>query len=162
MDNLSAGIDTSSRFLREDVPALRRCIQRHQAPVRGGGIDRNRVAASVGIGWRNQSESGGGLRRNTHYAGLRILAVDEISIRKGHRCLTVVINYETGRVLYAGKDRKAKTLKRFFNLLNAGQRKAIEAVAMDMWDPYIKAVKKNCRQPKSSSICSTSWRPSTA
>ena len=34
----------------------------------GGGIDRNRVAASVGMGWRNQSESGGGLRRNTHLA----------------------------------------------------------------------------------------------
>jgi len=61
-----------------------------------------------------------------------------------------------------GKDRKAKTLMRFFNRLSAGQRQAIEAVAMDMWDPYIKAVKKNCRPPGSSSICSTSWRPSTA
>lgn len=88
---------------------------------------------------------------------MRILAVDEISLRKGHRYLTVVLNYETGRVLYVGKDRKAKTLKRFFNRLSAGQRKAIEAVAMDMWDPYIKAVKKNCRPPRSSSISFTSW-----
>ena len=74
----------------------------------------------------------------------------------------MVLNYETGRVLYVGKDRRAKTLMRFFNLLSAGQRKAIEAVAMDMWDPYIKAVKKNCPRPGSSSICSMSWRPSTA
>ena len=73
MDNLSAGIGSSSGVLREDVPAFRRFIQRHQAPVggwrnrseTGGGFRRNRVAASVGIGWRNQSESGGGLRRNT-------------------------------------------------------------------------------------------------
>ena len=74
--------------------------------------------------------------------GLRILAVDEISIRKGHRYLTVVLDYLSGRILFVGKDRKAKTLIRFFNKLSLGQRKAIEAVAMDMWDPFIKAVKK--------------------
>jgi len=72
--------------------------------------------------------------------GLRILAVDEISIRKGHSYLTVVLDFLTGRVLYVGKKRKAKTLKRFFNQLSISQRKKIEAVAMDMWDPFIKAV----------------------
>lgn len=55
--------------------------------------------------------------------GLRILAVDEISIRKGHRYLTVVLDYLTGRVLYVGKKRKAKTFKRFFNQLSISQRK---------------------------------------
>jgi transposase len=72
--------------------------------------------------------------------GLRILAVDEISIRKGHSYLTVVLDFLTGRVLYVGKKRKTKTLKRFFNQLSISQRKKIEAVAMDMWDPFIKAV----------------------
>lgn len=91
------------------------------------------------------------------YQGLSILAVDEISLRKGHRYLTVVLDYLSGRVLYVGKDRKARTLKRFFNMLSIGQRKRIEAVAMDMWDPFIKAVKKNCQTPGSSSTCSTSW-----
>lgn len=124
------------------------------------------VAGHLGLDWKTVKEADK-LFLEARYgtpdlAGLRILAVDEISIRKGHRYLTVVLNYETGRVVYVGKARKAKTLMRFFNLLSAGQRKAIEAVAMDMWDPYIKAVKKNCRPPGSSSICSTSWRPSTA
>ena len=73
--------------------------------------------------------------------GLRILAVDEISIRKGHSYLTVVLDFLTGRVLFVGKKRKAKTLKRFFNKLSISQRKKIEAVAMDMWDPFIKAVR---------------------
>jgi transposase len=86
--------------------------------------------------------------------GLRILAVDEISIRKGHRYLTVVLDYLSGRVVFVGKDRKSKTLKRFFNQLNAKQRNGIEAVVMDMWDPFIKAVKKNCLRPKSFLICS--------
>jgi transposase len=92
--------------------------------------------------------------------GLRILAVDEISIRKGHSYLTVVLNYETGQVVYVGNDRKYRTLARFFNQLTAKQRKAIAAVAMDMWDPYIKAVKKNSRMRRSSSTSSTSLPPS--
>jgi transposase len=74
--------------------------------------------------------------------GLRILAVDEISIRKGHRYLTVVLDYLTGRVIFVGKDRKADTLQRFFDQLSDKQLDGIEAVVMDMWDPFIKAVKK--------------------
>ena len=80
--------------------------------------------------------------------GLRILAVDEISIRKGHSYLTVVLDFITGRVLFVGKQRKAKTLKRFFNKLSISQRKKIEAVAMDMWDPFIKAVKDKLPKTK--------------
>jgi len=93
---------------------------------------------------------------------LRILAVDEIAIRKGHRYLTVVLDYITGRVVFIGKDRKANTLKRFFNQLSQKQRKTIEAVAMDMWDPFIKAVKKKCLMRKSSLTSSMWWLPSTA
>jgi len=93
------------------------------------------------------------------YDGIRTLAVDEISIRKGHRYLTVVLDYFTGRVLFVGKDRKAKTLERFFNQLKPRQRKSIKAVAMDMWDPFIKAVKKNCHMPRSFSISFTLWPP---
>ena len=90
--------------------------------------------------------------------GLRILAVDEISIRKGHRYLTVVLDYLSGRVVFVGKDRKAKTLERFFNQLNDEQLNAIEAVVMDMWDPFIKAIKKKCLKQKSYSICFM-WLP---
>ncbi|MBW2195760.1 MAG: transposase [Deltaproteobacteria bacterium] len=85
--------------------------------------------------------------------GLRILAVDEISIRKGHRYLTVVLDYLSGRVVFVGKDRKAKTLENFFNQMSSEQRDGIEAVVMDMWDPFIKAVKKKCLKLKSYLIC---------
>ncbi len=94
--------------------------------------------------------------------GLRILAVDEISIRKGHRYLTVVLDYLSGRVVFVGKDRKAKTLANFFSQMSPEQRDGIKAVVMDMWDPFIKAVKKNCRMLKSSSICFMWWPILTA
>jgi len=77
----------------------------------------------------------------TDYRGLRILAVDEVSIRKGHCYLTVVLDYESGRVVWVGEDRKARTLKRFFSGMSRGQRQKLEAVVMDMWDPYIVAVR---------------------
>lgn len=89
--------------------------------------------------------------------GLRILAVDEIAVRRGHQYLTVVMDYLSGRVVFVGKDRKAETLISFFDQMNPKQRQSIEAVAMDMWDPFIKAVKKNCRTPRSYLICSTLW-----
>ena len=92
-----------------------------------------------------------------NYDGLRILPIDEISLRKGHKYLTVVLDYETGQVIYVAKERKAKTLNRFFNQLSAKQRKSIDAVAIDMWDPYIKAVKKNCRMPISSLTSFMLW-----
>ena len=88
---------------------------------------------------------------------LRILAVDEISIRKGHQYLTIVLDYLTGRVVYVGKDRRAQTLERFFNQLNAEQLNDIKAVVMDMWDPFIKAVKKKSLKPKSYSTFSMLW-----
>jgi transposase len=75
------------------------------------------------------------------FDGLRLLAVDEISIRKGHRYLTVILDYETGHVVWIGKKRKARTLRTFFNLLTQGQKNQLEAIVMDMWDPYIKAVR---------------------
>jgi transposase len=95
------------------------------------------------------------------YNNLSVLAVDEIAIRKGHNYVTVVLDYLTGRVVFVGKDRKAKTLKRFFNQMTTKQRKSIEAVVMDMWDPFINAVKKKCLKRKLSSICSMLW-PSSA
>jgi transposase len=93
--------------------------------------------------------------------GLSILAVDEISIRKGHRYLTVVLDYRSGRVVFVGKDRKAKTLERFFDQLSDEQISGIKAVVMDMWDPFIKAVKKKCLRPKLYLTCSM-WSPISA
>jgi transposase len=117
------------------------------------------VARHLGLNWKTvKAIDKSYLERDygqPDLSGLRILAVDEISVRKGHRYLTVVLDYLSGRVVFVGKDRKAKTLEQFINQLSQDQRETIEAVVMDMWDPFIKAVKKNCLQPRSSLIYST-------
>lgn len=104
------------------------------------------VAEHVGLDWKTvkqidqtflEEEFG-----QTDYTGLRILAVDEIAVRKGHRYLTVVLDYLTGRVVWVGQDRKAETLKAFFAGMTTAQKQALQAIAMDMWAPYIKAVEE--------------------
>jgi transposase len=78
----------------------------------------------------------------------RILVVDEISIRKRHRYMSIIADWESGRVLGVGEGRSAESLKRFFASLSEKQRSHIKAVAMDMWDPYIKAVLDKCHHAK--------------
>jgi transposase len=115
------------------------------------------VARHLGLNWKTVKEIDKYYLERDYgqpdLNGLRILAVDEISIRKGHRYLTVVLDYLSGRVVFVGKDRKAETLENFFNQMSSEQRDGIEAVVMDMWDPFIKAVKKKSLKPKSYSIC---------
>lgn len=65
----------------------------------------------------------------TDYKGLRRLAIDEISYGKHHKYLTTVIDFETGRIVWVGKDRKFDTLKEFFSKMPEEIRNNIEAVA---------------------------------
>jgi len=74
--------------------------------------------------------------------GLRILAIDEIAVKKRHTYMTVVLDYETGRVLWMKEGRSYNTLAGFFELMSEEQLKNLEAIALDMWDPYIKAIRK--------------------
>lgn len=84
----------------------------------------------------------------TNYDNLRILAVDEIAIQKGHKYMTVVLDYENGRVVWMGRDRTADTLKAFFEGMSQEQKQGLKAIAMDMWKPYIKAVREQVPQVK--------------
>ena len=84
----------------------------------------------------------------TDYDGLRILAIDEIAVHKGHNYMTVVLDYLTGRVVWMGEGRSMETLDVFFAGMSDEQKQAIEAVAMDMWEPYINRVQHHCPQAK--------------
>jgi transposase len=57
-------------------------------------------------------------------AGLRRIGIDEISYRKGQRYLLCVVDHDTGRLVWAGKNRTAATLREFFDLL--GQTRAAQ------------------------------------
>lgn len=70
---------------------------------------------------------------------LRLIGVDEVAVRKGHNYLTVVVDLETGEVVWVGEGRKTEALEPFMKKLKRAGAK-IEAIAMDMWPAYVKAV----------------------
>jgi len=80
----------------------------------------------------------------TDYEGLRLLAIDEIAVKKGQRYMTVVLDYISGRVVWTGDGRDKDTLDRFFAGMSESQKAGIEAVAIDMWDAYINRVQHHC------------------
>ncbi|NOX59486.1 MAG: transposase, partial [Planctomycetes bacterium] len=66
----------------------------------------------------------------THYDGLRRLAIDEIAVHKGHSYMTVVLDYDTGRMVWMGEGRQIATLDTFFEAMPVAARERIEAVAI--------------------------------
>lgn len=67
------------------------------------------------------------------------IAIDEISIGKGHRYLTVVLDLDSGAVLFVGDGKGADALKPFWKRLCRSGAK-VEAAAIDMSPAYIQAV----------------------
>ncbi len=73
---------------------------------------------------------------------IRYLGVDEICVGHGHRYLTVVLNMESGAVVYVGDGKGANALNDFWKRLR-GSRAKVKAVAMDMSAAYIDAVSRH-------------------
>ena len=77
--------------------------------------------------------------------GLRNIAIDEMYLGRRDRFITVVLDLQTGAVVYVGKGKGAEALTAFWKRLK-GSRARIEAVAMDMSQAYFYAVSKNLPQ----------------
>ena len=69
------------------------------------------------------------------------IGVDEKAIAKGHRYLTLVCNLAAGTIEYIREERKQASLEAYYQTLTEAQRSGIEAVAMDMWEPYVQATR---------------------
>jgi transposase len=107
------------------------------------------VAEHLGVGWdlvkdiqhRYLSRK----FRRIKLKHLRKIAIDEIAIGRGHRYLTVVLDLESGAVVFVGNGKGADALKPFWKRLKRSRAK-IEAVAIDRSPAYISAVQTNLRQ----------------
>jgi transposase len=107
------------------------------------------VAQHLGVSWNLvKALMKQELRKRFHrppLKGLRLLAIDEISVGSGHRYLTVVLDLESGAVVFIGDGKGADALDPFWQRLGrCGAR--IEAVAIDMSQAYIHAVRSHLPQ----------------
>jgi transposase len=104
------------------------------------------VAMHLGVGWDAIKEIQ--KRRlqirfkNPKLKHLKRIAIDEISIGRGHRYLTVVLDLDSGAVVFVGEGKGADSLLPFWRRLrNAGA--TIEAVASDLSPAYGLAIREH-------------------
>jgi transposase len=104
------------------------------------------VSRLFGIGWDGVKDI---LKRHLSrrfarppLAKLRYIAIDEISVKKGHKYLTLVMDLQSGAVVFVGNGKGTKALEPFWQQL---RRTCVEilAVATDMSAAYIGAVLEN-------------------
>jgi transposase len=81
------------------------------------------------------------------FAGLTRIGIDEISYKRGHRYLTVVVDHDSGRLVWAAPGRDKATLEAFFDAVEAsgeGRCAAITHVSADGADWISDVVADRC------------------
>jgi transposase len=72
---------------------------------------------------------------------VRYIAIDEFSIRKNHQYMTVVLDLESGEILYVNEGKEANALLPFLYKLKR-KRAKLSAVAIDMSPAYRNAIRQ--------------------
>ncbi|MGH3515454.1 MAG: ISL3 family transposase [Pseudonocardiaceae bacterium] len=78
------------------------------------------------------------------FAGLSRIGIDEISYKRGHRYLTVVVDHDRGRLIWAAVGRDEATLRSFFKALGEQRCAAITLVSADAATWIANVVAERC------------------
>lgn len=78
------------------------------------------------------------------------IGIDETAFQKRHEYVTVVLDKDNDVIIDILDDRKAATLKNWFKTQEKSDLSAVSSISMDMWDPFINAVKEHF--PKAESL----------
>jgi transposase len=76
--------------------------------------------------------------------GLRRIGIDEISYKKGHKYLMVVVDHDTRRLVWAAPGRSSATVREFFDLLGPERCAQITHVSADGADFIDSIVAATC------------------
>jgi transposase len=71
------------------------------------------------------------------------LGVDEKAVAKRHQYVTLVSDLDRGTVEFVADDRKKASLDTYYQSLTLRQLAGIQAVAMDMWEPFISSTREH-------------------
>jgi transposase len=98
----------------------------------------------LGIGWETGHEImkravARGLERR-QLDQLKYLGMDEKSFKRGQSYITLLTDLEQSRVLEVVEDRTREAAGQLWDTLNPEQKAAVEAVAVDMWAPFIQTI----------------------
>jgi transposase len=78
---------------------------------------------------------------------LKVIGIDEISIRKGHEYRIVVSDLETHRpIWFGGKDRSEASMDEFYQFLGQKPAQKVRLAVMDMWKAFRNSTRNNAPQ----------------
>ena len=86
------------------------------------------------------------LRQGDPLEGLVRIGIDELSFRKGQRYITVVVDHDSGRLVWAREGRDKKTVLAFFTELGPERAARIRLVSSDLGEWITRAVRERCPQ----------------
>lgn len=109
------------------------------------------VAELMRVAWRSVGSIiarvvADGRAAHDPFSGLTRIGIDELSYKRGHRYLVVVVCHTTGRLVWAGIGREKKTLDSFFDLLGATRCEQIRVVTADGATWIGDVVAQRCKQ----------------
>jgi transposase len=73
------------------------------------------------------------------------MGIDEIAIRKGQKYATVFYDLDRREVIGMTLTRKERAVSRFFRRWGKEKRRAVKAVCMDLWAPYLNSVRRHLK-----------------
>jgi transposase len=112
-------------------------------------LSKTAVVELMRVGWRTVGAicervlADGLASRPDRLDGLSRIGVDEISYRKGQRYVTVVVDHDTGRLVWCQPGRDAATLDRFFCELGPKRCWQITHVSADMGSWYHRSIQRH-------------------
>jgi transposase len=100
----------------------------------------------LGIGWDTAQEImrravERGLERR-QLEDLKRLGMDEKSFKRGQSYITLLTDLDESRVLDVVEERTEQAADQLWETLRPEQKQAVEAVAVDMWEPFIQTIRK--------------------
>ena len=77
-------------------------------------------------------------------AGLRRIGIDEIAYKRGHRYITVVVDHDSGDLVWAAPGKDSATLEAFFDALGEERCAQITDVSCDGAQWFIHVIDRRC------------------
>ena len=77
-------------------------------------------------------------------SNIRNVGIDEKSFGKGQDYVSIMTDVDNARVLEVVPERTRVAADKLWQLMDALQRKLIQAVSMDMWSPFMEANRDAC------------------
>lgn len=111
--------------------------------------DKSTLSALLKIAWRTvgrilERVAADMSRLRDPLREVRRIGIDEVSYRKGHRYLTIVVDHDTGRLLFASPGKGAATLQRFFDELGPEGCARIQLISVDGGAPFNQVARERC------------------